>query len=120
MLQHIRASKKWGEKNFAQKGFTLVELIVVVTVLGILAAVVVFSVTNVSTNAQSSACKTDAAEIRTAIAAYQAQNGSTTQPTMTQLVTGNYLQSASTLYTISWTSGLSLPFVAGQGCTTNG
>ena len=39
---------------------------------------------------------------------------------MTQLVTGNYLQSASTLYTISWTSGLALPFVAGQGCTTNG
>jgi general secretion pathway protein G len=115
MIQRIRSREDWSEKNVAQKGFTLVELIVVVTILGILAAVVVFSVSNVTTTSQNSACSADASTIRTAISAYQAKNGASTQPTMAQLVTDNDLQQASTLFTIDWTSGLTLTGTA--GCT---
>src|SRR6478609_3561275 len=89
MLQRIRAREDWADKNVVQKGFTLVELLVVVSILGILAAVVVFSVSGINNTSQNSACKTDASEIRTAVEAYRAQNTPTAQPTMTQLVSAN-------------------------------
>src|SRR3954469_4721974 len=108
MMQRLRASERWTDKNVVQKGFTLVELLVVISILGILAAVVVFSVSGITDKGQTSACKSDSSAIRTAIAAYQAKNNATDQPTMAQLVSGGFLQQASTLYTIDWTSGLAL------------
>jgi len=103
MLKQVRASQSWNDKNLAQKGFTLVELLVVISILGILAAVVVFSVSGVTDKGQTSACKTDAKAIRTAVETYRAQNNATDDPTMVQLVP-NYLQQASTLWTISYAS----------------
>ena len=113
MIARMRASERWSEKNVAQKGFTLVELLVVISILGILAAVVVFSVSGITDKGQTSACKTDSSEIRTAVAAYQAKNNATDQPTMAQLVSGGFLQQASTLYTITWPSGVLT--LTGQG-----
>jgi general secretion pathway protein G len=51
-------------------GFTLVELLIVVIVLGILAAVVVFAIGSVSGNARASACANDAKTIITAVQSY--------------------------------------------------
>ncbi len=116
MLGGIRSVERRSVRRSGQKGFTLVELIVVIAVLGILAAVVVFSVSNVNSSASNSACKTDASEIRTAVAAYQAQNGASTTPDMTALVNGNYLQTASTYYTLTWPSGVMT--LTGQGTCT--
>jgi peptide/nickel transport system substrate-binding protein len=56
-------------------GFTLIELLVVITILGILAAVVVFSVRGVTDKGQSAALATDAATLRTAEEAYCAKFG---------------------------------------------
>ena len=42
-----------------ENGFTLVELLVVIVILGILAGVVVFAVNGITNRGQKSACKTD-------------------------------------------------------------
>jgi general secretion pathway protein G len=53
-------------------GFTLVELLIVIVTLGILAAIVVFSLGSVTGNAKVSACNADAKTIQTAVYAYDA------------------------------------------------
>ena len=57
-----------------ERGFTLVELLVVVTILGILAAVVVASLIGLTGNAQTQACAEEKRTVQTAVAAYMAAN----------------------------------------------
>lgn len=112
MLKHIRKTEEWQDKNIAQKGFTLVELLVVISILGILAAVVVFAVSGINDRGQSSACKEDARSLRTAVEVYRAQNpgsGSVpAQPTQAQLVTAGSLQNQSSLWTLTY--GTTAPY----------
>ena len=80
-----------------ESGFTLIELLIVIVVLGILAAIVVFSLTGVSGQSKQAACTSDAKSVEVAVTAYQAANGSV--PTMDQLTTADpkgvtYLHSA--------------------------
>jgi general secretion pathway protein G len=63
-----------------QGGFTLIELLVVIAILAILAGVVVFAVGNSTTNAKTSACKTEASSIRTAVEAARTANETNTTP----------------------------------------
>jgi type II secretion system protein G len=64
------------------KGFTLVELLIVIVILGILATVTVFAVRGITDNAQDNACGTDEKIINTALEAYYADNGD--YPTTTE------------------------------------
>jgi general secretion pathway protein G len=64
------------DKNLLQRGFTLVELLIVIVILGILAGIVVFAVGNLTNNAKTNACNTEKSSITTAAEAYKAQNGS--------------------------------------------
>lgn len=57
------------------RGFTLIELLIVIIILGVLAAVVVFSVRGITTNGEEAACKTEYRLVNTAIEAYYAENG---------------------------------------------
>ena len=91
-----------------ESGFTLIELLIVIVVLGILAAIVIFSLTGVTGSSQVAACNTDAKSVETAVAAYEANppSGITagTAPTSIQAVTSgtntglvpNYLHAAPT------------------------
>jgi general secretion pathway protein G len=88
-LKKLQAKKAAQENN---GGFTLIELLIVIVVLGILAAVVVFSLGNVTGKSAIAACQADGATVETAIAAYNAQNTSGT-PTAANLVSGGYLVS---------------------------
>jgi general secretion pathway protein G len=54
-------------------GFTLVEILVVIVILGVIAAVVVFSVRGVTDTAEASACVSDAKILTVAAEAYLAQ-----------------------------------------------
>jgi general secretion pathway protein G len=55
-------------------GFTLVELLVVIVILGVLAGIVVFAVGGITNNSTKSACSSDVATIQAAEDAYFAQN----------------------------------------------
>lgn len=78
MLKHIQSSENWQQKNLAAKGFTLIELLVVVIILGILAAVAIFAVGNLTDKATENTCKTELSTLKTAIQAYKANSASGT------------------------------------------
>ena len=85
-------------------GFTLVELLVVIVILGILAAIVVFAVTGITNKGQTSACNTDAKTVQAAEeAAYASVSGGATASylPMSSLVSSGFLHSASTLWSVS-------------------
>jgi general secretion pathway protein G len=65
-------------ENKQDKGFTLVELLIVIVILGILATVTVFAVRGITDQGQSSACEADQKTMQTATEAYFAQFGGST------------------------------------------
>ena len=105
MLDTYRRVKQQRDAAEIDGGFTLIELLIVIVVLGILAAVVVFSLGSVTKNAARASCQTDVASVNTAEAAYLAQNGAYSID-KTQLI-GAYLQTwpSSSHYTIVITPG---------------
>jgi general secretion pathway protein G len=58
----------------AKSGFTLVEILIVVVILGILAAIVIPQFTDASTDAKTAALKTDLQTMRSAIELYKIQH----------------------------------------------
>jgi prepilin-type N-terminal cleavage/methylation domain-containing protein len=85
-----------------EQGFTLMELLIVVVVLGVLAGIVVFALGGVSAQAAVAACKSDVSTVQTAVAAYEAQHPGSTVTDIGQLAP-NYLHAVpdSPDYTIS-------------------
>ena len=61
-------------ENKQDKGFTLVELLIVIVILGILATVTVFAVRGITDKGQTNACAVEERTLDTAIEAYYAQN----------------------------------------------
>ena len=62
----------WAQK---QKGFTIVELLIVVVVIAILAAITVVAYTGITENTRYSVMKSDIATMNKAILMYHAENG---------------------------------------------
>jgi general secretion pathway protein G len=89
VLKHLQSKAEWNEKSLGAKGFTLIELLVVIVILGILAAVVVFSVRGITDKGDSSACKAQVSTIETAVEAYRAQYGA--YPPAGNVTSGNVL-----------------------------
>ena len=66
------------EETKQDKGFTLVELLIVIVILGILATVTVFAVTGITNKGKTSACQSDVKSLQTAEEAYSANTGNYT------------------------------------------
>jgi len=67
-------------ENKQDKGFTLVELLIVIVILGILATVTVFAVRGITDQGQTSACETDQRTLQTAVETWFAQYGGSAIP----------------------------------------
>ena len=114
MINKLRAQR-------GEAGFTLVELLIVVAILGILAGVVVFSVAGVQNDSQTSACKAEAATVKTAQEAYFVKNKAYGSSAQLTAAPNKLLGGEPTLVTISnpTTTGYDLAW-AGACATATG
>ena len=86
-----------GARNQRRCGFTLIEILIVVAILGILAVMVVPQFTNASADANNTAIRAQLQRIRTQIEVYRGQQG--VDPDLvgnqwSDMVTGGYFRNA--------------------------
>ena len=86
-----------------EKGFTLVELLIVIVILGILATIVVFSVRGLSNRANTNSCSIDLRSLKTAVEASRADTGN--YPANEAALSPNYLEAQSSKYNYTLTAG---------------
>ena len=123
MIRNIRRA--------AARGFTLIEILIVVVILGILAAIIIPQFTNAADDASISSARTQLQTMRSQVELYRAQLGnypvaSGTAVDWTVLIAADYLRSAPNWpnnfvesYTAS-TGDLSLTLAAGHAYDING
>ena len=96
--RRLRQRQEHGEIN----GFTLIEILIVIVVLGILAAVVIYALGGITGKSATAACQADGATVSTAMQAFVTQNPSVI-PTETNLLSGTN-NDGNTAYIQSWPS----------------
>ena len=98
-------------------GFTLIELLIVIVILGVLAAIVAFSVRGIVDRGEVSACKAEVKTVATAEEALYAKTGS--YGTLADLTAGGFLRDGTPKYVASAVAGTGKLTLAGApaGCT---
>jgi prepilin-type N-terminal cleavage/methylation domain-containing protein len=98
----MRSSSPRTDRSRAD-GFSLVELLIVIVVLGILAAVVVFAVRSITDKSQENSEATDLRTLETANEAYWLEFG--TNATEQDLLDGGYIKELSSMYDLAVDAG---------------
>ncbi|MHC5026266.1 MAG: type II secretion system protein [Planctomycetota bacterium] len=84
--------------NRTRRAFTLIEILIVVVILGLLAAIVIPQFTDASTDAQDASLRSQLQTIRSQLELYRVQNNDVYPDLVTNqwddLVNGDYLQAA--------------------------
>ncbi len=88
----VRAIGSHSSRSAADRGFTLVEILIVIVILGILATVTVFAVRGITDKGESASCQTEANTVVTAAEAYYAENSSTVTTSLQTLLDAGYLR----------------------------
>jgi prepilin-type N-terminal cleavage/methylation domain-containing protein len=101
MEEHVVIQRQGRNRKFGNKGFTLIEILIVVMVLGILAMVIVPQITVSTIDAKKSALETNLTAIRNAIEMYYVQHDNT-YPGMTTI--------AGVAITTDWATASPTPF----------
>ncbi|MFM7871686.1 MAG: type II secretion system protein [Actinomycetota bacterium] len=109
----VRAVEQTTKRD---QGFTLVELLVVITIMGVLSTVSVFAVRGITDKGQQSACESDKRVLEVAVETWFADETAATSGTLSEaaLVTANLLRAPSDLYNVA--ADGSVTAVAGRPC----
>jgi len=115
MYQRLLTTRKTRR---SEAGFTLIELLIVIVILGILSAIVVFSVRGITDTGDKAACKANLAAADTAVEAWYAKNGS--NPVDLAAVVPAFLKSDPSAATVDAKIRVGYSIVAGVGTVTGG
>jgi len=88
------------ETEKSERGFTLVELLIVIVILGILATVTVFAVRGIADKGQQSACAADQKVLEVAVETYYANGGAPGTATEAGLVADGLLRGQSSTFNV--------------------
>jgi general secretion pathway protein G len=97
-------------KRNQSRGFTLIEILIVVVILGILAAIVIPQFTNAAQDANESSARSQLQTMRSQIELYRVQNNGTAPANpWTELIDGGYIRAAPV-----WPTGFEENYASGN------
>jgi prepilin-type N-terminal cleavage/methylation domain-containing protein len=105
-----------GQPAQRDRGFTLVELLIVIVILGVLSTVTVFAVSGITSRGETARCAADKRTIEVAVESYYA-NENRWPATVGALVPG-YIRSVSSNFSVNPANGVvtAVPAAAGGKC----
>jgi type II secretion system protein G len=98
-----------NRRNQVKRGFTLIEILIVVVILGILAAIIVPQFTDAAQTAGASSARSQLQSLRSQIELHRVQNNGAAPANMAELVTDGYIRSDP-----SWPAGFTATYAAGD------